>query len=148
MIPWDDYFPIPEYVDDKNDEMDNELILTSSNVYDHIIQDVIHEGNIGAIEYDTESYCVGNLNDRVFEDNDGDTEYVVGDDESVISDLDNGMDFTGEYANDKTKQKGNGLLKRAELEDIISEKFLCKQCCEESVCQKKVLGKFCLKMQS
>jgi len=141
MTPWDDDSPIPEYVDDKNNDTNNDLIATSSNVYNHILQDMIYEGSIGAIKYDTKSYCADSLNDGTVEDDNEDTEYVDGDDTSVISNLDNGMDFNGEYANDKRKQKGNGLLKCAELEDIISEKLLCKQCCEESVCQKKGFGK-------
>jgi len=76
-----------------------------------------------------------------------DTDYVDGEDESTISGLDNNTNFMGNYTNDKTKENGSGLLKHVKLEELISEKFLCKCCCEESIHQKrfwKNFGRRCL----
>jgi len=139
MTPWDqsEQCLILKYGSDPNDKLDNDSTITSGNVFDDIIQDVIQEGNMGAIKHhDTGSYSADNLNDEISDDEEGDADYVDGDEELIISDLDNGKGLIGNVANDKTKLKGNGLLKHLELEELISENFICKLCCEESVKQK------------
>jgi len=68
MTPWDqsEHCPIPKYGADQNNKLDNESMISSSNAFDDIIQDVIQEGNIGAIKHhDTGSYCADNLNDEI-----------------------------------------------------------------------------------
>jgi len=143
MTPWDqsEQCLILKYGSDPNDKLDNDSTITSGNVFDEI-QDVIQEGNIGAIEHhNTGSYCADNLNDEISDDEEGDADYVNGDEESIISDLDDGKGFTGNVANNKTKLKGNRLLKSLELDELISENFLCKLCCKESVNQKKGFGR-------
>jgi len=68
VTPWHDADDclIPEYGYDPNDKLDNDLTVSSGNLFDDIIQDVIQEGNIGAIKHhDTGSYCADNLNDEI-----------------------------------------------------------------------------------
>jgi len=143
MTPWDDEndFLDTQYGDNQNDITDDESAVSCGNVFDDIIQDILQEVNVNVTEHDTGSFCIDNPNDEISLDEEGDMDYVDGDKESTISGLDNDAEFTGNYTNDKTKEKGNGLLKRVKLEELIFEIFLCKHCCEESVHQKKGFGK-------